>query len=208
MSYSQEDRTIALAGVFQVAQLVKEIAREGKSNQAAVESSLESLLNFDAPDVISVFGNLSGIIQGLRTLQNQLDNKTQNRNTDITRYAITLVHLQRKLEKNPEMLDQISSRLDTVKSQLDYFDLSHTNTIAKLADIYKTTISTLLPKIIVEGEQVYLSNNTNADKIRALLLAGIRAAVLWRQTGGTRLQLLFSRKKYLNSAKYLSDKIN
>ncbi|MCK5334747.1 MAG: high frequency lysogenization protein HflD, partial [Gammaproteobacteria bacterium] len=160
------------------------------------------------PDVISVFGNLSGIIQGLRTLQNQLDNKTQNRNTDITRYAITLVHLQRKLEKNPEMLDQISSRLDTVKSQLDYFDLSHTNTIAKLADIYKTTISTLLPKIIVEGEQVYLSNNANADKIRALLLAGIRAAVLWRQTGGTRLQLLFSRKKYLNSAKYLSDKIN
>lgn len=207
MSYSQEDRTIALAGVFQVAQLVKDIAREGKSNQVSIESSLESLLNFDAPDVISVFGNISGVIQGLRTLQNQLDSKTQNRNIDITRYAITLIHLQRKLEKNPAMLDEISSRLETVKSQLDYFDLSHTNTIAKLAEIYKTTISTMLPKIMIEGEQVYLSNNNNADKIRALLLAGIRSAVLWKQTGGSRLQLLFSRKKYLNSAKKLSEKI-
>ena len=207
MSYSQEDRTIALAGVFQVAQLVKDIAREGISNQVSIESSLESLLNFDAPDVISVFGNISGVIQGLRTLQNQLDSKTQNRNIDITRYAITLIHLQRKLEKNPAMLDEISSRLETVKSQLDYFDLSHANTIAKLAEIYKTTISTMLPKIMIEGEQVYLSNNNNADKIRALLLAGIRSAVLWKQTGGSRLQLLFSRKKYLNSAIKLSEKI-
>lgn len=208
MSYSQEDRTIALAGVFQVAQLVKDIAREGKSNQAAIESSLESLLNFDAPDVISVFGNISGVIQGLRTLQNQLDSKTQNRNIDITRYAITLIHLQKKLEKNPAMMDDISTRLETVKSQLDYFDLSHTNTMAKLADIYKTTISTMLPKIMIEGEQVYLSNNNNADKIRALLLAGIRSAVLWRQTGGSRLQLLFSRKKYLASARTLSEKFD
>lgn len=208
MSYSQEDRTIALAGVFQVAQLVKDIAREGKSNQAAIESSLESLLNFDTPTVISVYGDLSGIIQGLRTLQNQLDNTTRSRNIDVTRYAITLIHLQRKLEKNPEMLEEISSRLESVKSQLDYFDLSHVNTIAKLAEIYKTTISTMLPKIMIEGEQVYLSNNTNADKIRALLLAGIRSAVLWRQTGGSRLQLLFSRKKYLSSAKKLSEKIN
>lgn len=208
MTYSQEDKTIALAGVFQAAQLVKDIAREGKSNHAAIESSLESLLNFDAPTVISVFGNLSGVIQGLRTLQNQLDNSTQSRNIDITRYAITLIHLQRKLEKNPAMLEEISSRLDSVKSQLDYFDLSHPNTIAKLAEIYKTTISTMLPKIMIEGEQVYLSNNSNADKIRALLLAGIRSAVLWKQTGGSRLQLLFSRKKYLNSTKKLSEKIN
>lgn len=208
MAYSQEDKTIALAGVFQAAQLVTEIARKGKSNQAAIESSLESLLRFDAPDVVSVFGDISGVIQGLRTLQKQLDNTSYDRNTDITRYAITLIHLQRKLEKDPEMLDEITSRLDGVKSQLDYFDLSHTNTIAKLADIYKSTISNMQPKIIVEGEQSFLSNGVNADKIRALLLAGIRSAVLWRQSGGSRLQLLFSRKKYFSTAKQLSDKIS
>lgn len=208
MPYSQEDRTIALAGIFQAAQLVNDIARHGKSNQAAMETSIESLLRFDAPDVISVFGDVSGIITGLRTIQHQLSNKTNNRNNDITRYAIILMHLQKKLEKKPEMIEEMSNRLDAVKSQLDYFDLSHTNTIAKIADIYKSTISEMQPKIIVEGEQVYLTNNDNADKIRAILLAGIRAAVLWRQTGGSRLQLLFSRNKYLSNAKLLSDKFD
>ena len=207
MPYTQDDRTIALAGVFQAAQLVRDIAWQGKSNQASIESSIESLLNFDSPDVVSVFGNLSGVIQGLRTLQNQLDNKSDKRNTDITRYAVTLIHLQRVLEKKPEIMDTISSRLDEVKNSLEYFDLSHPNTIAKLADIYKSTISTLQPKIIVEGEQAYLSNNDNANKIRALLLAGIRATVLWRQTGGSRFQLLFSRKKYLDSAITLIKKV-
>lgn len=207
MPYSQEDKTIALAGVFQVADLVKDIAWHGKSNQAAAESSLESLLQFDAPDVISIFGNITGIIHGLRVLQNQLDNKSEKRNTDVTRYAVTLIHLQRKLEKDHEMMDRITTELERIKSQLDYFDLSHPNTIAKIAEVYKNTISTMQPKIIIEGEQAYLSNNGNADKIRALLLAGIRSALLWRQTGGSRLQLLFSRKKYLNTAQTLSKKI-
>jgi len=207
MTYSQEDRTIALAGIFQAASLVKDIAWHGKSNQAAVESSIESLLQFDVPDVISIYGNITGIVHGLRVLQNQLDNHSPERNADVTRYVVTLVHLQKKLTKNPEMLTGISDKLEQIKSQLEYFDLSHPNTISKIAEVYKTTISTMQPKIIVEGEQVYLSNNDNADKIRALLLAGIRASLLWQQTGGSRLQLLFSRKKYLSVAKELSNKI-
>lgn len=207
MNYSQEDKTIALAGLFQAADLVKDIAWHGKTNQAAVESSLESLLQFEAPDVVSIFGNISGIIHGLRVLQNQLDNKSANRNADVTRYIVTLIHLQKKLNKNPQLLNSISAQLEKIKTQLDYFDLSHPNTISKIAEVYKNTISTLQPKIIVEGEQAYLSNNDNADKIRALLLAGIRSSLLWQQTGGSRLQLLFSRKKYLSTAKALSEKI-
>jgi len=207
MTYSQEDRTIALAGLFQAADLVKDIAWHGKSNQVAVESSIESLLQFDTPDVISVFGNLSGIIHGLRVLQNQLNSNSQQRNADVTRYVVTLIHLQKKLQKNPAMLTSLTEQLEQIKSQLDYFDLSHPNTISKIAEVYKTTISTLQPKIIVEGEQVYLSNNDNADKIRALLLAGIRSSLLWQQTGGSRLQLLFSRKKYLKTARELADKL-
>jgi len=105
------------------------------------------------------------------------------------------------------MLDEISQRLEKIKSQLDYFDLSHPNTLSKIADVYKTTVSTLQPKIIVEGEQAYLSSNANADKIRVLLLAGIRAALLWRQTGGSRLQLLFYRGKYVKTARALSNKV-
>ena len=207
MSQSQEDKTLALAGIFQAAHLVRNIAWEGKTNIPAMTTSFESLLRFDAPDVISVYGDLSGIIDGLRTLINQLGSDTNQRDIDITRYVITLVHLERKLVSNPEMLDTVSRKLETVKEQLDYFDLSHENTIAKIADIYKTTISTLQPRIVVQGDQVYLTNQDNANKIRALLLAGIRSAVLWRQCGGSRIQFLFGRKKYLNTAEMLLNKV-
>jgi high frequency lysogenization protein len=39
------------------------------------------------------------------------------------------------------------------------------------------------------------------------LLAGIRAAVLWQQVGGGRLQLMFSRQRLLREAKTLLSRL-
>ncbi|HAL7526237.1 TPA: DUF489 family protein, partial [Escherichia coli] len=39
--------------------------------------------------------------------------------------------------------------------------------------------------------------------VRATLLAGIRAAVLWHQVGGGRLQLMFSRNRLTTQAKQI-----
>jgi high frequency lysogenization protein len=66
----------------------------------------------------------------------------------------------------------------------------------KLGQLYKDTVSQLSPRIIINGEQQHLSNENNASRIRALLLAGLRSAILWRQCGGSRLSLLFNRKRY------------
>jgi high frequency lysogenization protein len=49
----------------------------------------------------------------------------------------------------------------------------------------------------VHGDMRFLQQPSNAAKIRALLLAGIRSARLWRQLGGHRWQLVFSRGKLL-----------
>ena len=65
------------------------------------------------------------------------------------------------------------------------------------------TISTLTPRIIIKGEHGYLSDPHNANKVRTILLAGIRAAVLWRQSGGTRPKLILQRKKIHEAAKQL-----
>ena len=99
------------------------------------------------------------------------------------------------------MLDEVSKRLNKIESQFEFFTLNHENTIAKLGHLYQETISTLGPKIIVSGEQPHLSNKINANKVRALLLAGIRSAVLWKQCGGSRWQILFGRKSYANECK-------
>nr|WP_255210858.1 DUF489 family protein [Methylogaea oryzae] len=72
--------------------------------------------------------------------------------------------------------------------------------VAELAGLYQQTISTLLPKVMVGGEPGYLRQTRNTDHIRALLLAGIRSAVLWRQSGGNRWKLFFQRRRVLDTA--------
>jgi high frequency lysogenization protein len=53
---------------------------------------------------------------------------------------------------------------------------------------------------MVNGEHGHLSNPLIAARVRAALFAGIRSAFLWHQLGGSRWQLLFSRKKIANEA--------
>jgi high frequency lysogenization protein len=97
----------------------------------------------------------------------------------------------------------VTEGLNEIQKSLDFFSLMHENVFAKISSLYKDTISTLQPKIVVQGERAYLSNDINANKVRALLFAGIRAAVLWRQCGGSRWHILFGRKKYLSECQYL-----
>ncbi|MDX1397057.1 MAG: DUF489 family protein [Oceanospirillum sp.] len=44
-----------------------------------------------------------------------------------------------------------------------------------------------------------MRQNSNAEKVRALLFAGIRSAILWHQLGGRRWKLLLGRKKILRA---------
>jgi CII-binding regulator of phage lambda lysogenization HflD len=47
------------------------------------------------------------------------------------------------------------------------------------------------------------AKSAGTGKVRASLLAGIRAAVLWHQVGGGRLQLMFSRNRLTTQAKQI-----
>lgn len=196
MTHSKFDQTLALAGIYQAASLVKQIANTGKANNAQIETSVETLFRFDASNVEEVYGSISGVSHGLEVLLHHLKDRS-NRDIEITKYVVSLIMLERKLSANSTMLEELSKRLKSIESQLEFFSLNHDNTFAKLGQLYKDTISTLGPKIIVSGEQPFLSNEHNASKVRALLLAGIRSAVLWHQCGGSRWQFLFGRKAYI-----------
>jgi len=178
MTHSKYDQTLALAGMYQAASLVKQIANTGIANSAHIESSLETLFRFDASSVEEVYGSVAGVSHGVKLLLQHLNDIT-SKDTEITKYVVSLIMLEKKLSRKDRMLTDISNRLNKVESQFEFFSLCHENTFAKLGHIYKETISTLGPKIIVSGEQPYLSNEINASKVRALLLAGIRSAVLW-----------------------------
>ena len=56
---------------------------------------------------------------------------------------------------------------------------------------------------MIRGEQSHLLNENTAARIRTLLLAGIRSAVLWQQLGGGKWKLFLKRKKYVPVAENL-----
>ncbi|VAW62223.1 High frequency lysogenization protein HflD [hydrothermal vent metagenome] len=207
MEHSHKDKTLALAGIYQSVALVQELARKGSVADAQLAPLLETLFRFDANSVEAVYGDIPSIKKGLNTLKGQLSGERSSDNMEITRYVIGLLHLEKQLYKSPNMMDKLSDDLQKTQSKMEYFDVSHENIIASLADIYQQDISPLGAKIMVQGEETYLSQQSNANKIRALLFAGVRSAVLWRQCGGGKIQLLFSRKKYINCADELLNTI-
>ena len=194
------DKTLALAGIFQATALVKNIAANGLVDQHDFEICIRSIFETDPENVDAVYGQVEYLRTGLTTLIEQLGEKSTQRDIDIARYVISLLHLQRKLSKNKTMLDAVANGIERAQRQTEHFHITHENVIANLADIYSETISQIPPKIMVSGESHYLSNTDQANKIRALLLAGMRSAVLWAQLGGSRWQILLRRRRFSQEA--------
>ena len=114
-----------------------------------------------------------------------------------TQELLPALHTALQLDKRGDMLQVMGSRLDQIQQQVEHFGLVHDNVIAACGGLYQDTISTFRQRIQVHGDMRFLQQPNNAAKIRALLLAGIRSARLWRQLGGHRWQLVFSRSKLL-----------
>jgi high frequency lysogenization protein len=194
MSQTDHDRVIALAALFQATSLVRAIAHQGQADPDAFAACLASLLKIDAESSEAVYGSVAKLRHGLRFLCEHLRHP---RDMEITRYVINLLILERKLARQPALLRTIRAGIEAGIDQLSYFPITHDTQIAGFAQLYSATISTLAPRILVNGNPLYLTNPNNQNRIRALLLAGIRAAMLWRQSGGSRLALLFRRKALL-----------
>ncbi|HLU61656.1 MAG TPA: high frequency lysogenization protein HflD [Gammaproteobacteria bacterium] len=203
MTYSLEDRVLALAGLVQAVWLTDRVAYLGDADEAAVDASLGSLFTFDAPNVPAVFGGRGGVRRGLEILCRVLDNRGKPEDLRLTRYLVALAgHAQRSM-RQPDLMDAVRRGLERAEQQKRHFEDWDANVVATLADVYVRTIGTLEPRIMISGEPARLQNPRNVDSIRALLLAGLRAAVLWQQTGGRKWQLVFSRRKLREAAERL-----
>lgn len=200
MNHTFDEQILALAGVFQAASLVHQIAHRGTCPEDAMAATVNSLFVTDPENTLDVFGDLYGLREGLSVMGGVLDRQNGAKDVDILRYALNLVHLESRLKKQPEMLDTIAKRLAQARRGVDHFGVLHSNVIANVASIYVDTISTFRMRIQVSGEPMYLRVEDNAARIRALLLAGIRAAFLWRQLGGRRWQLVFRRRQVIEGA--------
>lgn len=188
-----EERVLALAGVFQAAALVQQLAQDGRCDDVALERSLASVFRIDAPDVATVFGGVGGVRLGLRTLLTQLESRQPD--VGVTRMAITVLRLERRLSRRRDLSTTLHEGIVATQRQVDHFGLMHGNVAARLAELYVSTLSTLRPRVMVTGAALQLQQQHVVERIRAALLAAIRAAVLWHQVGGRQWHLLLHRRR-------------
>jgi high frequency lysogenization protein len=198
---------IALSGVCQAAALVQSFARKGQAPDEAFAASIASIVQTEPDNTLAVFGSLANLDLGLTTLISQLGNTPLEKDAEITRYVASILSIERKLNKNPKKMSELGDRISQVQRQLTHFDLLDEQMIQNLASIYVEVISPIGSKIQVAGTPAMLQQNANQNRVRSLLLAGVRAAVLWRQLGGKRRHILFHRSKIVANAQALQ-KIN
>ncbi|MFZ6044804.1 high frequency lysogenization protein HflD [Pseudomonas sp. CR3202] len=193
------EQLVALGAVFEAAALVDRIAKTGQISEPPLGCMLGSLLVRDPKDTLEVYGGDDlNLRDGYKALASALEREPASLQREPLRYALALLTLERQLAKRGDMLEVIGNRLDQIQQQVQHFGLVHDNVIAACASLYQDTLSTFRQRIQVHGDMRHLQQSSNAAKIRALLLTGIRAARLWRQLGGNRWQLLFGRRKLLN----------
>jgi len=166
--------------------------------------SIQSLFRFDAESVEEVYGGIAGVKLGLSNLSSLLASRQAEENRDLVRYVFAMLYLERKFASDPAMMSVVHSRLEHASFRAEHFANNVHDLCHSVSGIYQDTLSKLTFRIKVTGSSQHLENPKNADMIRALLLAGIRSAFLWRQLGGRRWKLLVQRKRLLRASQQLS----
>jgi len=198
------DQAIALGAIFEAALQVDKLARTGQSAEGPTTCLANSILITSPDNVLSVYGGSAHQIRsGLQALEAMLERDTAALQRDALRYVMNLLTLERQLAKRSDMLQVLGQRIGQAENQVEHFGVLHDNVMASLGATYQDTLSTLRLRIQVQGDMRHLQQPDIANRIRALLLAGIRGATLWRQVGGHRWQLLFQRQKLLDATKAL-----
>lgn len=199
MAHSLYDRTLAFAGLCQAVKLVQQTARRGSADWEATATCLNAILMTEPENTLAVFGSEQNLMLGLHTLVHEIE--SPNVDKDITRYLVNVLAMERKLSARSDSLSQLGDRIEILQHQLTHFSLESDTMRNHLANVYVDIISPLGPRIQVNGAPEQLEKSNVQDDVRALLLAAIRCAVLWRQVGGKRRQLLLSRHNLAEQAK-------
>jgi len=197
------ERIMALSGIFQATELVRQAANHGTWSGYSADTCLDSLLAIEADSVEDIFGDARRLRLGAETLISVLQG--DRRHMESLSYAVSIMQLETSFRKKTDMQAFIGAELVPIAEIDDGTEIHEIKDLQarKIAALYTQTISTLTPRIVVNGRPQYLQVERTVNWIRTLLFAGLRSAVLWRQLGGGRFSMLFGRKKMLEQAQSL-----
>ncbi len=205
MNSQEKQQSIALSAIFQAAELVATLAKTGTVDKYALRPMVESILILNPQTTEDIYGgswdHQTNLALGRRIAKQALGKDRNSVNPDTLRYALSLVHLEGKLSKETDMLSTIGQKISQIEQKKAHYDddVLHENMLASISGMYQDTLSKLAFRIQVQGDSRFLQQAPIANQVRSILMAGIRAAMLWRQLGGKRWHLIFKRKALLNA---------
>ena len=191
MSHDIHSRVFALAGVLQSLKVVRQIAETGHADAALELCALDSVFRLDAPNTVAVYGGAARMRTGLALLREYLTHS--NSDPALPKLGMAVLQLERRFVADGGMSERVRRGIAALADKAERQGSAHPDVIAQLGQLYADTISQLRPKVIVQGNPHYLQQTDIVAEIRALLLAALRSAVLWRQMGGTPWDFAFSR---------------
>jgi high frequency lysogenization protein len=196
-----KDRVLALAGLLQAIRLVQQMANNGQAETRPLATCIDSLFKFDADSTEAIYGSIAELQPGLHRVIAQLDGS--DRDTAQTRIAMSVMHLERRFVASTACVEGVRKGLEEIARQRQHLGPSHPTVLSRLGELYAEQISPLGPRVLVQGNPVYLGQPGVVSDVRATLLAALRAAVLWRQLRGSYWDLLLSRRVMAETAKHL-----
>jgi Uncharacterized protein involved in purine metabolism len=184
-------RVLALAGMLQALQEVRHLAENGRLDQGRLATAMDSVFRLDADSAADVYGGVAPVADGLRLLHNHLSGGTGD--AHLPKLGLAVLQLERSFDREADVLDGVHNAISRLSAQAQNEGSTHPDILRELGSIYARYLSPLKPKVMVQGNPHYLGRNDVVAEIRALLLAAVRSALLWRQMGGSQWDFLFKR---------------
>jgi high frequency lysogenization protein len=216
--------------MFQAANLVDRLATHGQIPVSAAGVLADSLFIFDSSSAVDIYAQAEQILTG--SADQQADGAspdiTQNRSQSLSqnlsagfrvakqifgenktreypqtiRYVMSLIKLEKQFSKNNAIQTKVRNGLISIADKKS--TLSEKELAAELSKLYVETLANMPFRIQVLGKMQYLQNIDNEQQVRLLLLAGIRATMLWRQLGGRPWHFIFYKRHIANTLQQAS----
>ena len=188
-----KNETISLGAIYQACNEIKKIAWQGEINNNIIEPLINSVYQTTSEEIEDVFISIKRLNSGLDFLRRQLVGDAFSRDGEVSRYFEAISILVKNMNKKDKVLNKL--RTELTKQSLPINEDNLDQHALFLSELYLNTISTVEPRIIVNGDNKYLTDKKNAAMIRSLLLCAIRSYILWQQSGGSKFRIFIFKKK-------------
>ena len=188
-----KNETISLGAIYQACNEIKKIAWQGEINNNIIEPLINSVYQTTSEEIEDVFISIKRLNSGLDFLRRQLVGDAFSRDGEVSRYFEAIGILVKNMNKKDDVLNKLRTELTRQSMPINEDNLDQHALF--LSELYLSTISTVEPRIIINGDNKYLTDKKNAAMIRSLLLCAIRSYILWQQSGGSKFRIFIFKKK-------------